>query len=134
MSENSVEVVRSMYGAFAVGDVPAVLEKMDPRIEWNEAEGFPYADGNPYIGPDAVVEGVFARLGSEWDDWSLTIDELLDAGDTVVATGRYRGTYKQSGDAIDAQFVHVWKVQDGKAVSFQQYTDTAQVQRVIRGE
>ena len=134
MSENSVEVVRSMYGAFAAGDAPAVLEKMDPRIEWNEAEGFPYADGNPYIGPDAIVEGVFARLGSEWDDWSLAIDELLDAGDTVVATGRYRGTYKQSGDAIDAQFVHVWKVQEGKAVSFQQYTDTAQVQRAIHGK
>jgi ketosteroid isomerase-like protein len=134
MSENSVEVIRSMYLAFAVGDVPAVLEKMDPRVEWNEAENFPYADGNPYIGPDAVVKGVFARLGDEWDGWSLAIDELLDAGDTVVATGRYSGTYKETGGAINAQFVHVWKVRDRKAVSFQQYTDTAQVQRAMGGE
>jgi ketosteroid isomerase-like protein len=134
MSESSVEVIRSMYLAFAVGDVPTVLEKMDPRVEWNEAENFPYADGNPYIGPEAVVKGVFARLGDEWDGWSLAIGELLDAGDTVVATGRYSGTYKETGGAINAQFVHVWKVRDGKAVSFQQYTDTAQVQRAMGSE
>jgi ketosteroid isomerase-like protein len=77
---------------------------------------------------------VFARLGDEWDGWSLAIGELLDAGDTVVATGRYSGTYKETGGAINAQFVHVWKVRDGKAVSFQQYTDTAQVQRAMGGE
>jgi hypothetical protein len=37
---------------------------MDPSIEWNEAENFIYADRNPYVGPQAVLEGVFTRLGS----------------------------------------------------------------------
>lgn len=129
MSETSVEVVRSMYDAFGTGDVPTVVAKMDPEIEWKAAENFPYADNNPYIGPQAVVEGVFARLANDWDGWTLDIDEYLDAGDTVVATGRYRATHKQTGNAINAQFAHVWKVRDGKAVSFQQYVDTAQVQQ-----
>lgn len=132
MSENSVDLVRSMYEAFATGDVPAVVARMDPEIAWNEAENFPYADGNPYIGPDAVVEGVFARLENDWDGWTLEIKEYLDAGDTAVVTGRYRATHKQTGNAIDAQFVHVWKVRNGKAVSFQQYVDTAQVQQAMR--
>lgn len=132
MSENSVDLVRSMYEAFATGDVPTVVARMDPEIAWNEAENFPYADGNPYIGPDAVVEGVFARLENDWDGWTLEIKEYLDAGDTTVVTGRYRATHKQTGNAIDAQFVHVWKVRNGKAVSFQQYVDTAQVQQAMR--
>ena len=131
MPENSVEVVRSMYNAFATGDVPTVVAKMDPEIEWNEAENFPYADNNPYIGPDAVVEGVFTRLADEWDGWSLDIDEYLDAGDAAAVTGRYRATHKQTGKKINAQFTHVWKVRDGKAVSFQQYVDTAQVQQAM---
>ena len=59
MSRN-VEVIRGAYDAFERGDVPAVLASMAPNIEWNEAENFPYADGNPYIGPDAVVGGVRA--------------------------------------------------------------------------
>ena len=70
--EKDVEIVQNLYAAFAKGDVPAVLQKFDPKIVWNEAENFPYADGNPYVGPQAVLEGVFARLGAEWEYWNLT--------------------------------------------------------------
>lgn len=43
-----------------MGDIPAVLSDMHPAIVWNEAENFPYADGNPYISPQTVLEGVLA--------------------------------------------------------------------------
>jgi hypothetical protein len=35
---------------------------MDAEISWNEAEGNPLADRNPYVGPQAVADSVFARL------------------------------------------------------------------------
>lgn len=54
MSKENVDLVRGMHDAFAAGDVAAVLASMHPEIVWNEAESFPYADGNPYIGPQAV--------------------------------------------------------------------------------
>ncbi len=133
MSEKNVDLVQSMYGAFARGDVPAVLESMDSEIVWNEAENFPYADGNPYVGPDAIVAGVFMRLGSEWEYWNLAIEKLLDAGDTVVALGRYQAKNKETGTEINAQFSHFWGIRDGKAVTFQQYADTAQVQKAVGG-
>jgi ketosteroid isomerase-like protein len=131
MSEQNVQLVRAMYDSFARGDVAEVLGVMDPQIEWNEAENFPYADGNPYIGPTAVAEGVFARLVGEWEYWTLDIQELLDAGSTVVARGRYNAKNRQTGKTISAQFVHMWSVQNGKAVRFQQYADTAQVQAAM---
>lgn len=133
MSQASVGVVSSMYEAFAKGDVPTVLAAMDARIEWNEAENFPYADRNPYIGPAAVVEGVFARLVGEWEYFKVAPEEILDAGDTVVSRGRYDAAYKKTGAKIHAQFVHVWKLRDGKVVSFQQYVDTLQVAKAIGG-
>jgi ketosteroid isomerase-like protein len=130
MSRENVELVRAIYEAFAAGDVPGVIGRMAPDIVWNEAENFPYADRNPYEGPDAIVTGVFARLGGEWDGFAAVPDEYLDAGDTVVVLGRYHGTYKATGKAIDAQLVHVWRVKDGKAAAFQQYADTLQAARV----
>jgi ketosteroid isomerase-like protein len=133
MSQQNVNVIRGMYEAFATGDVPAVVGAMDPQIEWNEAEGFPYADGNPYVGPDAVVSGVFQRLGDEWESWALTIDTMLDAGDAVVALGRYHATLRSTGAKIDSQFAHVWWLRDGKAARFQQYTDTGQVAAAYSG-
>ena len=126
MSQENVALIRSIYEAFAAGDVPGVLGAMRADMEWNEAEGFAYADGNPYVGPQAILEGVFARLAGEWDGFAAVAEEMLDAGDTVVVLGRYRGTYKATGRALDAQLVHVWRVADGKAVAFQQYTDTLQ--------
>jgi ketosteroid isomerase-like protein len=35
------------------------------------------------------------------------------------------------GRSLDAQACHVWKLRDGKIVSFQQYADTAQLQDVM---
>ncbi|HEV2746957.1 MAG TPA: nuclear transport factor 2 family protein [Allosphingosinicella sp.] len=130
MSQQNVALVRGIYEAFAAGDVAAVLAGMGPDMVWNEAENFPYADGNPYRGHDAILGGVFARLGSEWDGFAAVPEEFLDAGDAVVALGRYRGTCKATGRALDAQFAHVWRVTGGKAAAFQQYTDTLQAARV----
>ncbi|MFL6843552.1 MAG: nuclear transport factor 2 family protein [Allosphingosinicella sp.] len=131
MSEANVDLVRSIYSAFASGDIPGVVGAMAPEMEWNEAENFPYADGNPYRGAEAILGGVFARLGGEWDGFAAVPEEYLDAGDTVVVLGRYRGTCKATGGKLDAQMAHVWRVRDGKAVHFQQYTDTLQAHRAM---
>lgn len=131
MSEENVALVRAIYDAFAAGDIAGVLARMGPDMVWNEAENFPYADGNPYCGPEAILGGIFARLGSEWDGFAAVPEELLDAGETMVALGRYRGICKATGLAMDAQFAHVWRVADGRAARFQQYTDTLQAARVM---
>ncbi|TFY98656.1 nuclear transport factor 2 family protein [Ramlibacter rhizophilus] len=131
MSQQNVTLVQSIYEAFARGDVPAVLALFADDIEWIEADHFPYADGSPYRGPQAVVNGVFARLGAEWDGFSVQPKELLDAGDRVVALGTYRGTYKATGKPVQAQFAHVWSLRAGKAAKFQQYTDTQQFAQAV---
>ncbi len=133
MSQENVALVQGIYAAFGAGDVPGVVSRMSPDIVWNEAENFPYADGNPYVGPGAIAAGVFARCGSEWDGFAAIPEEFLDAGDTVVVLGRYRGSYKATGRPQNAQFVHVWRVAGGKASAFQQYVDTLQVARVTGG-
>ena len=128
----NMAIIDQLYQAFAKGDIPEALANMDPNIEWNEAESFPYADGNPYIGPQAVVDGVFARVGAEWEYWNLVDIELHEmADDKVLATLRYQAKYKENGEVIDAQTAHFWTLEDGKIIRFQQYTDTDQVVRVV---
>jgi uncharacterized protein len=133
MSQANVEIVRSIYAAFARGDGAAVIASMDPAIVWNEAENFPYADHNPYIGPAAIAEGIFFRLATEWDGFQAVPSEFLDAGDTVVALGYYKATCKATGVSLNAQFAHIWRLRDSRIAAFQQYTDTAQAARAVRG-
>ena len=130
MPQDYTDTVKAIYQALATGNIPFVLGVFDPQIVWNEAENFLYADHNPYVGTQAILDGVFARLGAEWDNFSATPEEIVGSGETVVSFGRYRGTFKKNGAAMDAQFVHVFKFRNGKAVSFQQYTDTAQFRDV----
>ncbi|MBV6441594.1 MAG: hypothetical protein EPGJADBJ_03280 [Saprospiraceae bacterium] len=131
--KGNVAVVDGLYQAFAKGDVPAVLAVMDAGIVWNEAESYPYADKNPYIGPDAVLNGVFTRIGAEWEYFNLTDIQLHDmSGNQVLATLRYKAKHKTTGKTIDSQTAHLWTLKDGKITAFQQFTDTKQAAEAVK--
>ncbi|MBK9155188.1 MAG: nuclear transport factor 2 family protein [Chloracidobacterium sp.] len=119
------DIIRGLYEAFGRGDVPAVLGALDEHIEWTEAEGFPY--GGTFIGPQSVLENVFMKLGTEWENWSAEPSKIVDGGDEVVALGTYTGKYLATGKSISVPYAHAWTLRDGKAIRFQQYTDTAVV-------
>lgn len=129
---SNVDAVRGLYGAFAQGDVATVVGGMDADIHWREAEGNPYQpSGAAWVGADAIVENLFMKLVSEWDGFSVHPGQYHDAGDAVVVEGRYTGKYLATGIEMDAQFCHVFKFADGKVSSFQQFTDTAQMQKAM---
>jgi len=127
---SNLDTVKAVYQAFAEADVPSVLGLLSPDIAWTEAEGFPLA--GTYHGPNAVLTGVFMRLGTEFVGFAAVPEEFIDGGDTVVALGKYSGTYKATGKSFQADFAHVWKLQDGKAIRFIQYVDTLLVHRAIQ--
>ena len=127
---SNLNSIKSVYEAFAKGDIFTVLGALSPDIAWTEAEGFPY--GGTYHGPKAVLEGVFMRLGTEWEGFAAVPDEFIDAGDTVVVLGKYSGKYKASGKSFQAPFAHVWRMREGKATQFTQYVDTLLVNRALQ--
>lgn len=125
---NNVSVIDNLYKAFAVGDIPTVLGGMDANIVWNEAEGNAYADGNPYIGPDAVLNGVFARVVGEHEYFTLNDINLHEmSNNQVLATLRYKAKLKKNGVEYNTQAAHLWTLKDGKVINFQQYVDTKQL-------
>jgi ketosteroid isomerase-like protein len=119
-------VVEALYRAFAANDGATIGGLLSADLVWMEAESGPYADRNPYNGPAAVFEGVFARIGAGYEGFLVTPTVFIASGDRVVALGRYTGTNRATGEALDAQFAHVFTVTGGKVTGFQQYTDTAQ--------
>ena len=132
-SPENIGIVDNIYKAFSAGDIPTVLAGMDANIVWNEAEGNDYADGNPYIGPDAVLKGVFERVGAEHEYFNLVDINLHDmSNNQVLATLRYNGKLKKNGATFDTQVAHLWTLKNGKAIAFQQYVDTKQLAEARR--
>ncbi|MGB3570457.1 MAG: nuclear transport factor 2 family protein [Phormidesmis sp.] len=119
---NNVEIVRCVYKAFSEGDMETVSRLLSPSVEWIESDGIPY--GGVFKGYAAVVEGVFAKIGAEWTDFTAHVDEFIDAGDVVVTLGTDSGTYKATGKRMSASAASIWTVKDGKVVKFRQYIDT----------
>ena len=128
MADNA-SIMKELYASFAKGDIPAVLAGFDPNIEWIEPEGLPYA--GTFNGPDAVLNGVFMTLGTDWDEFTVAPDEIVASGDRVFALGQLSGTYKKTGKSFRGGFVHAWRMKDGKPTHFRQYTDTAIVQQIL---
>ena len=122
------EIIAGAYASFATGDVPAALGAFADDIQWTEADGFPLA--GTYVGPQAVLEGVFMRLGEIGDEFAVIPDQYVADGDTVVALGNYTWKHKSSGEPASVKMVHVWTVDGGKAVAFQQHVDTVRVREL----
>jgi ketosteroid isomerase-like protein len=123
------ETIEGVYTSFAAGDVPAVLGAMAADIQWNEAEGFPL--GGTYVGPQAVVDGVFMRLGEIGDEFSVHPETIVADGDTVVALGTYTWNHPATNVPAEVKMAHAWTLADGKITSFQQHVDTVRVRDLI---
>jgi uncharacterized protein len=128
---NNIEFMKGLYQAFAAGDMATVLGAMSDDIEWWEAEGNPWYPGRASIGPQQVVEEVFARIPAEIDGFEIVPDRFLSDGDDVAMIGRYHGKGIATGKPLDAQVLHLWTVKDGKVVGFQQLVDTRQLTEVL---
>lgn len=129
---SNVNRMRELYEAFGRGDVPAVLEAMSPEVRWHQAEGNPYMpSGEPFVGPESVLNDLFMKLGEEWDGFTIHPKSFRDAGESVIVEARYTGTFKATGRSMDAQVCHVWDLKDGKVVRYQQYLDTAKIRDVM---
>ncbi len=127
MSNQSI--VEGMYQGFAAGDVAAVVAAFADDISWTEADGFPLA--GTFVGPQAVVENVFMRLGEFSENWGVSIDRYIADGDTVVADGRYTWNHKETGEPCEVRMAHIWTFEDGKVKSFLQHVDSKRLQEQI---
>ncbi len=128
---SSVQTIQAGYAAFANSDPSVLFGAMAPDIEWNEAQGNPLVDRNPYVGAQAVGEGVFGRVLAAIDGFTAAPDRFVDGGDHVILLGRYGGTMKHSGARLDAPFCDVYRFEGDRIVSFQQYTDSEQWARLM---
>jgi ketosteroid isomerase-like protein len=127
----NLEIVKSTYEGKSSeenGENLAAYAAAD--ISWTEAKGFPYA--GTYIGMEEVIKNVFSRLGSEWIGYKFTPEDYVAGGDKVVAYGTYSGTNKSTGKPFEARAAHIWKLKDGKIISFEQFVDSQLVNNAMK--
>ncbi|MCG5238067.1 nuclear transport factor 2 family protein [Xanthobacter oligotrophicus] len=121
----NLDLIRATYEGTSEENGRNLLAALAPDASWTEAEGFPYA--GTYVGPEAIIAGVFRRLGSEWTGYRAEVHTFLEDGDRVAAFGVYSGTYNATGKSMRAAFAHLYEVKGGKIATMTQYVDSAMV-------
>jgi uncharacterized protein len=123
MSEENVDIVRRAYEAFNGGDPEAAIALLDPEVEWTLPAHFP--DAETWRGRERVVEGL-GTLSDAWESIDIDVQELIDAGDRVVALVHVKGRAALTGLDLGGMGVdgHVWTLRDGRAVSVRMYGGT----------
>ena len=128
----NLELIRATYEGSSDENGRNLLAVLAPDAEWTEAEGFPYA--GTYVGPDAIVAGVFRRLATEWTGYHAAVHTYLEDGDRVAAFGVYSGTYNATGKSMRAPFAHLYHLKNGQIARMTQYVDTYLVQQALLAE
>jgi uncharacterized protein len=121
MSQENLDLVRGGYDDFNSGNIGGVIARLHPEIEWIEPGGG-NAPAGTFKGPDSVANDVFAKVPESFDEFTCTVEEARDQGDTVVVTARFKGTNK-SGAELDARAEHVWEIRDGKVARLENKVD-----------
>jgi ketosteroid isomerase-like protein len=120
MSEENVEIVRSGFEAYSRGDMDRAVADFAPDCRYTASGAIPGRTG-VFHGPEGYMQ-FMDWLRSEFEDAHVDVDELIDAGDTVIAGSTIRGRGKHSG--VEASWVvwQVWTVRNGKIVRGQGFT------------
>jgi ketosteroid isomerase-like protein len=109
VSEENVEMIRSIYEPLNRGDWEAVFRNAHPYMEITTQRG---PTAGTYRGQEAVRRQVQDLLGP-FDAWTMEPEEFFDAGNQVVAYVKVRS--RPSGGSADMEIRngHLWTIRDG---------------------
>jgi ketosteroid isomerase-like protein len=113
MSEENVEIVRSIYEAANQRDWDAAFRDQHPDIELTTPPG---PNAGTYRGREEC-QGFWEEMLSAFEATSAEPEELVESGDQVVAVVRSRLRPKGTTAEIELRNGHLWNFRDGKAVS-----------------
>jgi uncharacterized protein len=116
MPDSNVEIVRRIYGAWAVGDIPGPLELFHDDVE--------------YVNPPGAIEpgtrsGVaeFTRAGEKlldaWEYWRGEPEEMKVEGDRVAVLVRFHARGRGSGAEVDGCESALFTFRDGKVARYE---------------
>jgi ketosteroid isomerase-like protein len=121
MSQENVEMARRGYDAYNRGDVDAAVSDFAADCEFIPSGALPGGRG-VYRGPEGYKQFV-GWLRDEFEDAHLDLNEVIDAGDLVLASLTVRGRGRQSGAETRWDLWQVWTIRDCRFVRGQAFTD-----------
>jgi ketosteroid isomerase-like protein len=72
-----------------------------------------------------------AQWTEAFENWSLDVEEVFDAGDQVVTFVRQRAAARHGGPEVEMRFAQVWTFRDGLVARMEMYLDRAEALEAV---
>lgn len=120
-----LDTVRAIYQAFSIGDIPAILARLDPACAWDA--GHPSYDIPWFVARHGREEiaAFFGVLGG-LEFHRFEVVNLLEGANQVASVVDIDITVKATGRRFAEQELHLWTFgADGAVTAFRHLIDTA---------
>jgi ketosteroid isomerase-like protein len=114
MSEEIVAAVRRIYERWGDGDFSSGFELYDPYVVLVLRPEFP--ESGPHYGRDGIRTYMREDFLQDFAGATITGEEFLDAGDTVVVRVDQRATGPKSGAPVRMRYYQVWTFRGGSVI------------------
>ena len=114
-----MEIVRQ-----AAQDLNTFWSLLDEYVVWDLRESQVVDLNGVYVGRDAVIEASRHYWGT-WEDYRVDVEELVEAGSSVVVVGNEIGRGKGSGVPMQRQLAQLWTLHRGRIIRWEIFTDKA---------
>ena len=125
MSQENVELSKR-----GIASVDAFWAMLDEYVVWDLC-GYPIVDLDPvYVGRDAVVEASRHYWGT-WEEYSVTVEEIIDAGASVVIAAHEQMRGKGSGVQLDRHWAQTWTFHRGRLIRWELFHAKAEALEAV---
>jgi ketosteroid isomerase-like protein len=126
MSQENVELAQQVL-AHLVATGELLLDAADPQIEIHDHDAPDQGDYQGHEGLRVWLED----WGAAWAEWSIELDEFIDAGACVVIFISMNATGRGSGIEINRQDALVYEIHDGMITRIDYYNDRQQALEAV---
>ena len=123
MSQENVELTRRATDAYTRRDVEAMLETLDPDVEWHSALSILLSGKATVYRGHGGVRQWFREIDDVLDEIHVEYTDIRDLGDRVIAIGRIRTRGRDSGVVTESPLAVVSDIRNGKSVRVRSYLD-----------
>jgi ketosteroid isomerase-like protein len=126
MPRDHLETLRAVYDGWAAGDFRKGQELWDEDAVFSLRPEFP--DSGVYHGPEGVARYMRLFLGA-WTQLTITAEEFVEAGDSVVVAVHQRGFGRESDLPVELRYFQTWTFRGAKAIRFECIRDRVELVR-----
>lgn len=133
MPNGNVQIAKDCYAAFQANDSDRLFGAMSEDVDW---ESVGRRSDFPTLGPrkgKAAVREFFQSVADSLEFHSFSPREFHAVSDIVFVLGSYEATVRKTGRRVASEWLHVFRVKNGKVARFREFTDTARFAEALRG-